>query len=170
MYFLIIIFFLDNCFIIVFCIVIFDVLDLIEFGGYIFGVVIIIFGFFKFFFNGFDFEYVFGIEGFLFGVLYRFFNWYFIYFMFIIVFFLGYVFVGGLMLVMYNDYWVMNFVKGFVCVNELEFGVLFKVVMFFIFRFKFFFVIYRDLVFEVKCFFGEEGVKVGLVDRMGGLD
>ncbi|KAK4175714.1 ClpP/crotonase-like domain-containing protein [Triangularia setosa] len=152
------------------CTAILDALDLIEFGGYTPGVVITTSGLPKFFSNGLDLEHALGTEGFLPGVLYKLFNRYLTYPMPTIALLPGHAFAGGLMLAMHHDYRVMNPTKGFACVNELEFGVPLKAAMSSIFRLKLPAVTYRDLVLEAKRFSGEEAVRCGLVDRVGGLE
>lgn len=74
------------------------------------------------------------------------------------------------MLAMHHDYRVMNPTKGFACVNELEFGVPLKPAMSSIFRLKLPAATYRALVLEAHRFGGEEAVRAGVADRVGGLE
>lgn len=75
------------------------------------------------------------------------------------------------MLAMHHDYRVMNPSRGFVCLNELEFGAPLKPPMSSIFRCK---VpsphTYRDLVLEARRFGGKEAAERGIVDVAGGWD
>lgn len=75
------------------------------------------------------------------------------------------------MLAMHHDYRIMNGVKGFCCLNELEFGAPLKAPMSGIFRVK---VpdprTYREMVLEARRFSGKEALEKGLVDRVGGWD
>lgn len=71
---------------------------------------------------------------------------------------------------MHHDYRVMNPSRGFVCVNELEFGVPLKAAMSSIFRLKLAPAVYRTLVLEAHRFGGQAAVEAGIVDRLGGLE
>ncbi|KAK4205744.1 ClpP/crotonase-like domain-containing protein [Triangularia verruculosa] len=152
------------------CTAILDALDLIEFGGFTPGVVITTSGIQKFFSNGLDLEHAISTKTFIPGVLYKLFNRFLTYPMPTIALLPGHAFAGGLMLAMHHDYRVMNPSRGFACVNELEFGVPLKAPMSSIFRLKLPAATYRDLVLEAKRFSGEEAVRGGLVDRVGGLE
>lgn len=83
----------------------------------------------------------------------------------------GHAFAGGLMLAMHHDYRVMRADRGFVCLNELEFGAPLKPAMSAIFRVK---VpdprVYREMVLEAKRFGGQEAARVGIVDVTGGWE
>lgn len=83
----------------------------------------------------------------------------------------GHAFAGGLMTAMMHDYRIMNPHRGFVCVNELEFGAPLPAPMASIFRQK---VpnpnTYRSMVLEAKRFNALEALKEGLVDSLGGLE
>lgn len=83
----------------------------------------------------------------------------------------GHAFAGGLMTAMMHDYRIMNPHRGFVCVNELEFGAPLPAPMASIFRQK---VsnpnTYRNMVLEAKRFNALEALKEGLVDGLGGLE
>ena len=74
------------------------------------------------------------------------------------------------MLAMHHDYRVMNPERGFVCVNELDFGVPLKAAMSSIFRLKTPAATYRSLVLEAHRFGGPAALEAGIVDRLGGLD
>lgn len=75
------------------------------------------------------------------------------------------------MTAMHHDYRVMNPQKGFLCMNELEFGAPLKPPMSAIFRIKCASPkIYQDIVLEAKRFPGPAALEAGLVDALGGLD
>lgn len=83
----------------------------------------------------------------------------------------GHAFAGGLMLAMYHDYRIFNPHRGFLCVNELEFGAGLLPPMSSIFRQK---VpsptTYRSMVLEAKRYNAQEALKEGIVDGLGGLE
>jgi len=74
------------------------------------------------------------------------------------------------MLAMHHDYRVMNPSRGFVCLNELDFGAALKPAMSAIFRLKAAPATYRSLVLEAHRFGGPEALEAGIVDGVGGLD
>lgn len=82
----------------------------------------------------------------------------------------GHAFAGGFMLGMYHDYRIQNADRGFLCLNELEFGVPLQAPMVSVFREKLAPTVFRDLVLEAKRFGGAEALKTGVVDGLGGLD
>ncbi|PKS05557.1 hypothetical protein jhhlp_008074 [Lomentospora prolificans] len=82
----------------------------------------------------------------------------------------GHAFAAGLMLAMFHDYRIMNPQKGFVCLNEVDFGALLKAPMSSIFREKVPAATYRGLVLEGKRFTGPEALEGGIVDGLGGLE
>lgn len=75
------------------------------------------------------------------------------------------------MTAMMQDYRIMNPHRGFLCLNELEFGAPLPGPMASIFRQK---VpspnIYRSIVLEAKRFNALEALKEGIVDGLGGLN
>lgn len=75
------------------------------------------------------------------------------------------------MTAMMHDYRIMNPHRGFLCLNELEFGAPLPGPMASIFRQK---VpspnTYRSIVLEAKRFNALEALKEGIVDGLGGLD
>jgi enoyl-CoA hydratase/carnithine racemase len=83
----------------------------------------------------------------------------------------GHAFAGGLMLAMYHDYRIFNPSRGFLCLNELDFGAALKPAMSSIFRQK---VpcpaVYRSLVLEAKRFGGKDALECGIVDGLGGME
>jgi len=72
---------------------------------------------------------------------------------------------------MYHDYRIFNPTRGFLCLNELDFGAPLKPPMSSIFRQKLASPqVYRSLVLEAKRFGAKEALEGGLVDALGGLD
>jgi Delta3-Delta2-enoyl-CoA isomerase len=83
----------------------------------------------------------------------------------------GHAFAGGLMLAMFHDYRIQNPSKGFLCLNELEFGAPLKPPMASIFREKLSSPLtYRNMVIEAKRFTAQDALKEGIIDGLGGLD
>jgi len=74
------------------------------------------------------------------------------------------------MAAMYHDYRIFNPSRGFLCINELEFGVSLRAPMSSIFRQKLSPQVYRSLVLEAKRFGGKDAFEAGLVDGLGGMD
>jgi enoyl-CoA hydratase/carnithine racemase len=82
----------------------------------------------------------------------------------------GHAFAGGLMVSMYHDYRIFNPAKGFLCLNELDFGVPLAPPMSSIFRQKCRPDTYRSLVLEAKRFPAKDALEAGIVDGLGGID
>lgn len=83
----------------------------------------------------------------------------------------GHAFAGGLMTAMMHDYRLMNPHRGYLCLNELEFGAPLTPPMASVFRQKLPRPdVYRAAVLESKRFNALEALKEGLVDGLGGLD
>jgi enoyl-CoA hydratase/carnithine racemase len=83
----------------------------------------------------------------------------------------GHAFAGGLMLAMYHDYRIFNPSRGFLCLNELDFGAPLKPPMSSIFRQKVPYpAVYRSMVLEAKRFGGREALECGIVDGLGGME
>lgn len=74
------------------------------------------------------------------------------------------------MLSMFHDYRVQNPSRGFLCLNEIEFGVTLETPMMSIFREKTSPSVFRSLVLEGKRFPGPESLQAGIVDVLGGLE
>ncbi|KAM0118862.1 hypothetical protein ACP6JC_004483 [Aspergillus fumigatus] len=151
------------------------------------GVVITTSGIPKFYSNGLDLELATTTEGFLDKWLWKLFRRFLTYVVFevsersifltwhrfpmpTICLLNGHAFAGGLMLAMYHDYRIQNPTKGFLCINELEFGVPLQSPMMSIFREKLSPSAFRDLILEARRFAGPQSVAVGLVDGVGGLE
>jgi len=82
----------------------------------------------------------------------------------------GHCFAGGMLTAMMHDYRIMNPHKGFLCMNELDFGVPLTPPMSSIFRQKLRADAYRTLVLEAKRFNALDALKDGLVDGLGGIE
>lgn len=82
----------------------------------------------------------------------------------------GHAFAGGFMLAMYHDYRVQNPSRGFLCINELDFGVALQTPMMAIFREKLTTATCRDVVLGAKRWGGPEALEKGIVDALGGMD
>ena len=82
----------------------------------------------------------------------------------------GHTFAGGLMTAFHHDYRVQNPTRGFLCLNELDFGVPLQPPMSSIFRQKLPPAAYRSLVLEARRFPGPHALEAGIVDALGGLD
>lgn len=82
----------------------------------------------------------------------------------------GHAFAGGLMTAMMHDYRIMNPHKGFVCLNELDFGAHLQPAMASVFRVKLGMTALRNMVLESKRYPALEALKEGILDGVGGLD
>jgi len=124
----------------------------------------------KFYSNGLDLEHAVATPGFWTGSLYKLFTRFLTYPYPTISLLNGHAFAGGLMLAMHHDYRIMNPSRGFVCLNELEFGAALKPAMSAIFRLKTPPQTYRSLALEAHRFPGAQALAAGIVDGLGGLD
>lgn len=83
----------------------------------------------------------------------------------------GHAFAGGLMTAMMHDYRFMNPHRGFLCLNELDFGAPLKPPMASIVRQK---VpspnTFRTMILESKRYGALEALKEGLLDGLGGVE
>ena len=82
----------------------------------------------------------------------------------------GHAFAGGLMTAMAHDYRIMNPHKGFLCLNELEFGAALRPAMASLFRVKLSMSTFRNMVLESKRYPALEALKEGILDGVGGVD
>lgn len=81
----------------------------------------------------------------------------------------GHAFAGGFMTAMMHDYRIMNPHKGFLCLNELDFGAPLRPPMASIFRVKLpAMSTLRNMVLESRRYPALEALKEGLVDGVGG--
>lgn len=74
------------------------------------------------------------------------------------------------MTAMAHDYRIMNPHKGFLCLNELDFGAPLKPAMASVFRVKLSMSTFRNMVLESKRYPALEALKEGILDGVGGLD
>jgi enoyl-CoA hydratase/carnithine racemase len=81
----------------------------------------------------------------------------------------GHAFAGGIMTAMMHDYRIMNPHKGFLCLNELEFGASLQPPMASIFRVKLGMTTVRTMILESKRYPALEALKEGMLDGVGGL-
>lgn len=124
----------------------------------------------KFYSNGLDLNHATTAPNFWSGALYALFRKLLSYPMPTIAVLNGHAFAAGLMLSMYHDYRVMNPSRGYLCLNEVDFGALLKPPMSSIFREKVPGATYRSLVLEGKRFNAKEAVEAGILDATGGLE
>ncbi|KAH7032978.1 ClpP/crotonase-like domain-containing protein [Microdochium trichocladiopsis] len=82
----------------------------------------------------------------------------------------GHTFAGGAMLAMHQDYRVFSEPKGYLCLNELEFGAPLLPPMASVFREKLPAPTFRKLILEAHRFGAKEALDAGIVDKVGGLD
>src|ERR1700744_638413 len=82
----------------------------------------------------------------------------------------GHAFAGGLMTAMMHDYRIMNPHKGFLCLNELDFGAQLRAPMATVFRVKLNMTTFRNMVLESRRYPALEAVKEGIVDGVGGVE
>ncbi|KAI9926482.1 hypothetical protein ASPWEDRAFT_45415 [Aspergillus wentii DTO 134E9] len=134
------------------------------------GVVVTTSGIAKFYSNGLDLELATSTEGFLEKWLWKLFRRFLTYPMPTVALLNGHAFAGGFMVAMYHDYRIQNPSKGFLCINELEFGVPLQTPMMNIFREKLTPANFRNVVLGAKRFPGPESLSAGIVDGLGGLD
>lgn len=81
----------------------------------------------------------------------------------------GHAFAAGFMVAAVHDYRVMNPDKGFLCMNELEFGAPLSVFFCDIFRLKFGAQLALQICLQARRFTGKEALSVGLVDALGDI-
>ncbi|EXJ66048.1 uncharacterized protein A1O5_10662 [Cladophialophora psammophila CBS 110553] len=82
----------------------------------------------------------------------------------------GHAFAGGLMTAMMHDYRIMNPHKGFLCLNELDFGAALQPAMATVFRVKLNMTTFRNMVLESRRFPALEALKEGIIDGVGGVE
>ncbi|KIX95028.1 uncharacterized protein Z520_09338 [Fonsecaea multimorphosa CBS 102226] len=82
----------------------------------------------------------------------------------------GHAFAGGLMTAMMHDYRIMNPHKGFLCLNELDFGAALQPAMATVFRVKLNMTTFRNMVLESRRYPALEALKEGIIDGVGGVD
>ncbi|KAK9454822.1 ClpP/crotonase-like domain-containing protein [Dipodascopsis uninucleata] len=82
----------------------------------------------------------------------------------------GHAFAGGFMISMCHDYRVMNPSKGFLCLNEVEFGSRLTGPMAAIFREKTTPHVYQKIVLEATRFTADKALENNLIDAKGGIE
>ncbi|KAI2641426.1 enoyl-CoA hydratase/isomerase family protein [Hypomontagnella submonticulosa] len=134
------------------------------------GVVITTSSISKFYSNGLDFKLAVSTPGFWEDSLYPLFRRFLTYPMPTVALINGHAFAGGLMLAMHHDYRIFTGAKGYLCVNELEFGAALLPPMSSIFRIKLTPPVYRNMVLEARRFDAKAALEGGLVDAIGDMD
>lgn len=123
----------------------------------------------KFYSNGLDYENAIKDPTFFGGSLYPLWRRLLSYPMPTIAVINGHAFAGGLMTAMMHDYRIMNPHKGFLCLNELDFGAPLKPPMASIFRVKLpAMATFRNMVLESRRYPALEALKEGIIDGVGG--
>ncbi|KFY22199.1 hypothetical protein V493_06768 [Pseudogymnoascus sp. VKM F-4281 (FW-2241)] len=140
-------------------------LDIIE-VRYPHGVVITTSGITKFYSNGLDLDHALSTPGY-YSMLYKLFARLASYPMPTVAWLNGHAFAGGFMLAMHHDYRVFNPSRGYLCLNELDFGAPLKPAMLSIFEAKLSPVSYRSLILEAHRFTAKEALEQQMVDKLG---
>ncbi|KAL2049924.1 hypothetical protein ABVK25_009791 [Lepraria finkii] len=135
------------------------------------GVVITTSGIQKFYSNGLDYDSAIKTKGFFEDSLYPLWRRLLTYPMPTIALIPGHAFAAGFMTAMMHDYRLMNPHRGYLCLNELDFGAPLKPPMASIFRQK---VpnpnTFRTMILESKRYGALEALKEGFLDGLGGVD
>ncbi|KAK8085537.1 Enoyl-CoA hydratase/isomerase [Apiospora hydei] len=153
------------------CAALLEALDRVEFGGLPNGVLVTTSAMPKFYSNGLDLQLAMGTPGFTEDSLYPLFRRFLTYPMPTVALVNGHCFAGGLMLAMHHDYRVFSGgERGYMAVNELEFGAPLLPPMAGIFREKLSAPVYRTLALEARRFGGKEALEAGIVDVLGGWE
>ncbi|KAL9109464.1 MAG: hypothetical protein Q9187_008160 [Circinaria calcarea] len=125
----------------------------------------------KFYSNGLDYDSAVKTKGFFEDSLYPLWRRLLTYPMPTLALINGHAFAAGLMTAMMHDYRIMNPHRGYICLNELDFGAPLKPPMASIFRQKLPRPdTYRTMVLESKRFNALEALKEGIVDGLGGWE
>ncbi|CAF9904801.1 MAG: hypothetical protein GOMPHAMPRED_002952 [Gomphillus americanus] len=133
------------------------------------GVVVTTSGIPKFYSNGLDLESAINTPGFWKDSLYTLWRRLLTYPMPLVALINGHAFAGGLMTAMMHDYRIMNPHKGYLCLNEVEFGAPLRPPMASIFRDKLPRPdTFRTILLEAKRFNALEALKEGVIDGLGG--
>ncbi|KAJ5996916.1 hypothetical protein N7499_006772 [Penicillium canescens] len=144
-------------------------LDIIE-HHYPKGVIVTTSGIAKFYSNGLDLELVVSTKGFLEKWMWPLFRRFLTYPMPSVCLLNGHAFAGGFILAMYHDYRIQNPERGFLCVNELEFGVTLQIPVMRMLLAKLNPATFRNMVLGSHRFGGKDSLQAGIVDGVGGLD
>ncbi|KAK6855074.1 enoyl-CoA hydratase/isomerase [Apiospora arundinis] len=123
----------------------------------------------RFYSNGLDLQLAMSTPGFTENSLYPLFRRFLTFPMPTVALVNGHCFAGGLMLAMHHDYRVFSGGdRGYMAVNELEFGAPLLPPMAGIFREKLRPDVYRELALEARRFDGKAALAAGIVDVLGG--
>ncbi|KAI1863045.1 hypothetical protein JX265_009091 [Neoarthrinium moseri] len=152
-----------------FCAALLSALDIIE-ASYPTGVVVTTSSITKFYSNGLDLDLAIKTEGFTEDSLYPLFRRFLTYPMPTVALLNGHAFAGGFMLAMHHDYRVFSGNRGYMCINELEFGAPLLPPMSGIFRAKCRPDVYRTMVLEAKRWDAKAALEAGIIDRTDGLE
>ncbi|KAI0146511.1 enoyl-CoA hydratase/isomerase [Pestalotiopsis sp. NC0098] len=123
----------------------------------------------KFYSNGLDLDLAIRTPGFTEDALYPLFHRFLTFPMPTIAVLNGHAFAGGFMLAMHHDYRVFAGDRGYMCINELEFGAPLLPPMSGIFRTKLRPEVYRTTVLEARRWDAKAGLEAGFIDRLDGL-
>lgn len=134
------------------------------------GVVVTTSSILKFYSNGLDFENAIRDPTFFPGSLFPLWRRLITYPMPTVALLNGHAFAGGLMTAMFHDYRIMNPHKGFLCLNELDFGAALQPTMASVFRTKLSMTSFRNMVLESRRYPALESLKEGIIDGLGGID
>ncbi|KXJ92716.1 ClpP/crotonase-like domain-containing protein [Microdochium bolleyi] len=134
------------------------------------GVVVTTSGISKFYSNGLDLNMMLNTPGFNQDHLYPLWRRFLTYPMPTVALMNGHAFAGGAMLAMHHDYRVFSGSRGYLCLNELEFGAPLMPPMASIFREKLPPASFRKLVLEAHRFDAKQALEAGIVDKVGDLD
>jgi Delta3-Delta2-enoyl-CoA isomerase len=134
------------------------------------GVVITTSSITKFYSNGLDYENAVKDPNFFTGSLFPLWRRLITYPMPTVALINGHAFAGGLMTAMMHDYRIMNPHKGFVCLNELDFGAPLQPAMASVFRVKLNLSTFRNMVLESRRYPALEALKEGILDGVGGIE
>ncbi|KAH6608233.1 hypothetical protein Trco_004546 [Trichoderma cornu-damae] len=141
-------------------------LDLLQFGGHPPGVLITTSGIAKFYSNGLDLQHSVDTDGFW-PLMYSLWQRLLTFPMPTVALVNGHAFAGGLMLAMAHDYRLAPAQKGFMCLNEVLFGVPLKPSMASLFRVKLpSDAALRRVALEGHRFTGPDAVNAGLADAV----
>jgi Delta3-Delta2-enoyl-CoA isomerase len=151
-----------------FCAAMITALDLIELRHPT-GVVVTTSSITKFYSNGLDLELAMKTPNFTEDSLYPLFHRFLTFPMPTIALVNGHAFAGGFMLAMHHDYRVYSGARGYLCINELDFGAPLLPPMSGIFRAKLRPDVYRTTVLEARRWDAESALEAGIIDRADGL-
>ncbi|KAI0125484.1 enoyl-CoA hydratase/isomerase [Xylariales sp. AK1849] len=152
-----------------FCSALLTALDLIE-SKHPTGAVVTTSSITKFYSNGLDLELAMKTPGFTENSLYPVFRRFLTFPMPTIALINGHAFAGGFMLAMHHDYRVFSGNRGYLCINELEFGAPLLPPMSGIFRVKCRADVYRTTALEAKRWDATSALDSGILDRTDGMD